>query len=225
MGGEGEPRGVPQGPLQPRAYCELRRRDGGSAVALAAVGRQRGGGGRRRSGGNAGCVAFELPYAVVPASGPPRRLRRPNLRRSGRRRDRRNRAGATGDDQGEASPENRVGGRRAFEGGARSPASPGPRNLLHRQFGEDAGYRGVGGLGLRVHGARTTPAMARSKPGSPAVALCFWVRWAAVLPPSRFRQPRLCVTPDTEPNLDRPSRGASLPKSRARASPRRFRLR
>ena len=136
-----------------------------------------------------------------------------------------NRAGATGDDQGEASPENRVGGRRAFQGDARSPASPGPRNMLHRQFGEDAGYRGVGWLGLRVHGARTRPAMARSKPGSPAVALCFRVRWAAVLPRSRFRQPRLCVTPDTEPNLDRPSRGASLPKSRARASPRRFRLR
>ena len=58
--------------------------------------------------------------------------------------DRRNRAGATGGDPGEASPENRMGERRAFEGGARSPAPPGPRNLLHRQFGEDAGHCGIG---------------------------------------------------------------------------------
>src|SRR6202034_1836371 len=104
MGGEGEPRGVPQGPLQPRAYCELRRRDGGSRVSLAACGRQMGGRSRRRYGGNAGRVALELPYAVVPASGPPCRLRVPTLRRSGRRDDRRNRAGATGDDKVKLRP-------------------------------------------------------------------------------------------------------------------------
>ena len=40
--------------------------------------------------------------------------------------------------QGQASAENRVGGRGAREGGARSPAPPGARNLLHREFGEDA---------------------------------------------------------------------------------------
>src|SRR6202522_1986794 len=103
-----------------------------------------GGRGRRRSGGDAGRVALELPYAVIPASGADGRLRGASLRRLRRRNDRRNRAGPTGDDQGEASPQNRVGGRRAFEGGARSPASPGPRNLLHRQFGEDAGHGGIG---------------------------------------------------------------------------------
>src|ERR1700689_4560928 len=135
MGGEGELRGVPQGPLQPRAYCELRRRDGGSRVSLAACGRQMGGRSRRGSGGNAGRVALELPYAVVPASGSPCRLLGPNLRRSCRRGDRGNRAGTSGGDQGEASPEDRVGGRRAFKGGDRSPASPSPRSLLHRQFG------------------------------------------------------------------------------------------
>src|ERR1700728_4379182 len=104
MGGEEEPRGVPQGPLQPRAYRELRRRDGGSGVSLAACGRQMGGRGRRRSGGNAGRVALELPYAVVPAFGSPCRLRGSYLRRSRRRDDRRNRAGATGDDKVKLRP-------------------------------------------------------------------------------------------------------------------------
>jgi organic hydroperoxide reductase OsmC/OhrA len=40
MGSEGERRRVPQGSLQPRPYGELRRRDGGCGVSLAACGRQ-----------------------------------------------------------------------------------------------------------------------------------------------------------------------------------------
>src|ERR1700679_1297327 len=120
-----------------------------------------GGRSRRRSGGNAGRVSLELPYAVVPASGPPCRLRGPDLRRPRRRNDRRNRAGATGGDQGEASPENRVGERRAFEGGARSPASPSPRNLLHRQFGEGTGD---GGVGSRAANSGRRAACTRERP-------------------------------------------------------------
>ena len=57
--------------------------------------------------------------------------------------DRRNCAWTAGGDPGEAPAENRVGGRFSREGGARSPAPRGPRHLLHRQFGEDAGHRGV----------------------------------------------------------------------------------
>src|SRR3984885_3112341 len=81
MGGEGERRRVPQGPLQPRAYNKLRRRDGGRGVSLAACGRQMGRRGRGRPGGNAGGVALELPHAFVPASGSDGRLHRHDLRR------------------------------------------------------------------------------------------------------------------------------------------------
>src|ERR1700735_5158754 len=167
MGGEGEWRRVPQGPLQPGAYSELRRRDGGSGVSLAACGRQMGGRGGRRSGGNAGGVALELPYAFLPASGSDGRLHRHDLRRPRRGNDRRNRAGATGGDPGEASPENRMGERRASEGGARSPASPSPRNLLHRQFGEDAGERGV--APPRIAGRPRPPSRGGSRWGGRAI--------------------------------------------------------
>src|SRR3984957_5791101 len=96
-----------------------------------------GGRGRYRSGGNAGGVSLELPHAFVPASGSDGRLHRHDLRRPRRGNDRRNRAGPTGGDQSETPAGNRVGGRGAFEGGARSPAPSSSRNLLHRQFGED----------------------------------------------------------------------------------------
>ena len=67
-----------------------------------------------------------------------------------------NRAGTIGGDQGQAPAKNRVGGRPAKEGGTRSPAPPGSRDLLHCEFSEDAGHRRVGQLtglvGLRPSG-------------------------------------------------------------------------
>src|SRR5579864_1499632 len=122
MGGEGEQRGFPERPLQPRAYDQLRRRRGGSCVSFAACRRKMGGFRRRRSGGNVRGRAVELPHAVFSARGAGRRLRGQGLWRSRGRRDRRDRAPANRGDEGHATAEDRVGGRRSEQRGARSPA-------------------------------------------------------------------------------------------------------
>src|SRR3984957_10879657 len=171
MGGEGKRRGIPQGPLQPGAYGKLRRRNGDSCVSLASCRGKMGGRGRRRSGGNAGRVAFELPHPFVPASGADGRLPGRVLRSPRRRRDRGNRAGTTGGDQGKAPAKDRLGRRGSREGGSRSPAPPGSRDLLHRQFGEDAGHRGIGGLRPLILGARDGPTIPQDASPPPIVRL------------------------------------------------------
>ena len=76
------------------------------------------------------------------------------------------------------------------QGGARSPAPRGPRNLLHREFGEDGSHRGVGRSSVSEYGGRAsdqdTPNEAatrtRSRGGSPSTPCRCYCR--ACCPPA-----------------------------------------